>query len=236
MLTAKNLISDLVYGFECGANDYLAKPFQKEELLTRIKTHIQISTLNKSYERFVPHDYLQFLSKESIIDVNLGDNVATDMSVVFSDIRSFSTLSETMTPQENFNFVNAYFKRVSPKVREYRGIIVKYVGDAIMAVFKERTEDAIDSAIAQLNELSIYNQRRVANGYSPIKTGYGIHTGFMMLGMIGEVNRMQGDAFSDHVNLAARLEGLTKYYGAQIIISSVVLGKYKTHQSIRFDI
>jgi two-component system sensor histidine kinase ChiS len=236
MLTAKNLVSDLVYGFECGANDYLAKPFQKEELLTRIKTHIQISTLNKSYERFVPHDYLQFLSKESIIDVNLGDNVATDMSVVFSDIRSFSTLSETMTPQENFNFVNAYFKRVSPKVREYRGIIVKYVGDAVMAVFKERTEDAIDSAIAQLNELSIYNKRRVANGYLPIQTGYGIHTGFMMLGMIGEVNRMQGDAFSDHVNLTARLEGLTKYYGSQIIISSVVLGKIKdiSMYSIRY--
>lgn len=225
MLTAKNLISDLVYGFECGANDFLAKPFQKEELLTRIKTHIQISTLNKSYGRFVPHDYLQFLSKESIIDVNLGDNVATEMAVVFSDIRSFSTLSETMTPQENFNFVNAYFKRVSPKVREYNGIIVKYVGDAIMAVFKEKTEDAIDSAIAQLNELNNYNKKREANGYLPIKSGFGIHSGFMMLGMIGEANRMQGDAFSDHVNLTSRLEGLTKYYGASIIISSVVLGK-----------
>lgn len=65
----------------------------------------------------------------------------------------------------------------------------------------------------------------MANGYLPVQTGYGIHTGFMMLGMIGEASRMQGDAFSDHVNLASRLEGLTKYYGASIIISSAVLEK-----------
>lgn len=70
----------------------------------------------------------------------------------------------------------------------------------------------------------------------PIQTGYGIHTGFMMLGMIGEANRMQGDAFSDHVNLTARLEGLTKFYGASIIISSTVLGKIKdqSQYSIRY--
>ncbi|BDA80563.1 hypothetical protein LPTSP3_g34930 [Leptospira kobayashii] len=236
MLTAKNLVNDLVYGFECGANDYIAKPFQKEELLTRIRTHIQISTLNKSYGRFVPHDYLQFLSKESIIDVNLGDNVATEMSVIFSDIRSFATLSEGMTPQENFNFINAYFKRISPKVREYGGIIVKYVGDAIMSVYKNETERAIDSVISQLKELEIYNQSRIQKGYLPIKTGYGIHTGFMMLGMIGESHRMQGDAFSDHVNLASRLEGLTKHYGVNVILSADIVAKFKdsSRYSIRY--
>lgn len=225
LLTAKNIISDLVYGFNCGANDYLTKPFQKEELLTRIKTHLEIANLNKSYARFVPNDYLKLLSKESITDVSLGDNVATDMTVVFSDIRSFTTLSETMTPQENFNFVNAYFKRISPKVREYGGIIVKYVGDAIMSVFKKEVQNALDSVISQLNELKTYNARRLAKGYLPIKTGYGIHSGFMMVGMIGESNRMQGDAFSDNVNLAARLEGLTKYYGVSILISSTVYSK-----------
>jgi two-component system sensor histidine kinase ChiS len=223
LLTAKNIISDLVYGFECGANDYLTKPFQKEELLTRIKTHLEIANLNKSYARFVPNDYLKLLSKESITEVSLGDNVATEMTVVFSDIRSFTTLSETMTPQENFNFVNAYFKRISPKVREYGGIIVKYVGDAIMSVFKKDVESALDSVISQLNELKNYNEKRATKGYLPIRSGYGIHSGYMMVGMIGETNRMQGDAFSDNVNLAARLEGLTKYYGVSIIISATVL-------------
>lgn len=185
----------------------------------------ELKKLNTSYGRFVPHDYMKFLSRNSILDVYLGDNVATDMTVVFSDIRSFTTLSETMTPQENFNFVNAYFRRVSPKVREHNGIIVKYVGDAIMAVFKDKVEDAIDSAISQLEEINLYNISRIKKGYLPIQSGLGIHTGFMMLGMVGETHRMQGDAFSDHVNLAARLEGLTKHYGASIIISSTVYAK-----------
>ena len=85
-------------------------------------------------------------------------------------------------------------------------------------------------------KMTIYNKNRVTNGYLPVQTGYGIHTGFMMLGMIGEASRMQGDAFSDHVNLASRLEGLTKYYGASIIISSAVLEKIKelSQYSIRY--
>lgn len=230
LLTAKNIVSDLVYGFQCGANDYLTKPFHKEELLTRIKTHLEIANLNKSYARFVPNDYLKLLSKESITEVSLGDNVATDMTVVFSDIRSFTTLSETMSAQENFNFINAYFKRISPKVREYGGIIVKYVGDAIMSVFNSEVENCIDSVISQLNALQLYNEKRTSNQYLPIKTGYGIHSGYMMVGMIGETNRMQGDAFSDNVNLAARLEGLTKYYGIEILISSTVYSKIQHSQ------
>ncbi|MCP5511615.1 MAG: response regulator [Leptospiraceae bacterium] len=225
MLTAKSQVVDLVHGFECGANDYLPKPFQKEELISRIRTHLELSKMTQSYSRFVPHEYLSILSKESILDIKLGDNVATNMSVVFSDIRDFSTLSETMTPQENFNFVNAYFRRVSPKIREYGGIIVKYVGDAIMAVFKNGSDFAVDSCLSQLATLKEYNSKRVTNNYKPIRIGFGIHSGFMTLGMIGEAHRMQGDAFSDQVNLTARLEGLTKYYGVSLIVSDKVLGE-----------
>jgi len=85
--------------------------------------------LTTSYSRFVPIDYLKFLHKERIMDVNLGDHVAKEMAVMFSDIRSFTSISETMTPQENFNFVNAYLKRVSPPIRNHNGLIVKYLGD-----------------------------------------------------------------------------------------------------------
>ncbi|OQY43702.1 MAG: hypothetical protein B6242_14230 [Anaerolineaceae bacterium 4572_78] len=223
MLTAKNQVTDLMTGFSAGANDYLTKPFSKDELLTRIKMHLQLSKTNKSYGRFVPHEYLKFLEKDSIIDVKLGDHVAKEMAVMFSDIRSFTTLSETMTPQENFDFVNAYLRRVSPGIREYDGFIVKFLGDGFMAVFPSRVRDAVLSGIAMLQTVNEYNRHRIKDGWQPIAVGIGVHVGHMMVGMIGEVSRIQGDAFSDNVNLTARVEGLTKYYGVSMIVSGEVL-------------
>ncbi len=222
MLTAKNQVYDLVEGLNAGANDYLTKPISKNELMARLKTHLRLSQINNSYSRFVPHKFLDFLNKDSIIDVELGNHVSKEMAVMFSDIRSFTALSETMTPQENFNFVNSYLGRVSPIVRDNNGFIVKYLGDGMMAVFPNRADDAVKAGIDKIKKVLEYNIKRKNQGYKPIKIGIGIHFGQMMVGMVGEQARMQGDAFSDNVNLAARLEGLTKFYGVSIIISEAV--------------
>ncbi len=179
--------------------------------------------LTGSYSRFVPIEYLKFLHKEQIMDVKLGDHVAKEMGIMFSDIRSFTTLSEKMTPQENFNFINAYLKRVSPPIRNNNGIIVKYIGDGIMAIFPNGADDAIRAAIVKLKQIELYNFQRQQDGWLPIQIGIGLHLGHMMVGMVGEAARMQGDAFSDHINLTSRIEGLTKMYGAPLIISEEVL-------------
>ncbi|OQW90916.1 MAG: hypothetical protein BWK79_18365, partial [Beggiatoa sp. IS2] len=179
--------------------------------------------LTDSYSRFVPIEYLKFLQKEHIMDVQLGDHVAKEMAVLFSDIRSFTTLSENMTPQENFNFVNAYLKRVSPKIRDNSGFIVKYLGDGMMAVFPNGADDALRAGVAKLRAVELYNFERLREGRQPIKVGIGIHVGRMMVGMVGETGRMQGDAFSDNVNLTARLESLTKFYGVSLVLSEEAL-------------
>ncbi|MDY7005571.1 MAG: ATP-binding protein [Cyanobacteriota bacterium] len=236
MLTAKNQVADLVMGFQFGANDYLTKPFAKDELLTRIKTHIQLSKITNSYERFVPQEYVKLLSKENILDVKLGDRVSREMAILFSDIRSFTTLSENMTAQETFAFINGYLKEVCPEIRDRNGLIIKFMGDGIMAVFPEGADDAVQAAIGKLRKLQVYNQSLQAEGFPPIKVGIGIHLGFMMVGIVGEPNRMSGDAISDNVNLTARLEGLTKYYGVSLLISESVFKGLKNPEKyqIRF--
>ncbi len=219
MLTAKNQVSDLVIGLESGANDYLTKPIFKNELLARIKTHLRLAKINIAYGRFVPYEFLQFLERESIVDVQLGDQVQKEMTVLFSDIRSFTTLSEHMTPKENFDFINDYLQRVGPVIRDRHGFIDKYIGDAVMALFPQTADHAVQAAIAMLEQVAIFNRERQAQGQEAIAIGVGLHTGTLMLGTIGESQRMESTVISDAVNLASRLESLTKLYGASILIS-----------------
>jgi class 3 adenylate cyclase len=178
-----------------------------------------LTKFNKASSLFVPFEFLQLLEKKSILDVKLGDQVQKEMSVLFSDIRSFTTLSENMTPKENFDFINSYLSRVGPAIRDHKGFIDKYIGDAIMALFPSDAEDALLAAIEMQSRVSKHNDTRLKRGHQELTIGIGIHTGKLMLGTIGEQERMEGTVISDSVNLASRLEGLTKYYGVGILLS-----------------
>lgn len=183
----------------------------------------ELEKLLQAYGRFVPDEFLQFLGKQSMVDFQLGDHVSKEMAIMFSDMRSFTTMAEQMTPQENFDFINNYLQQISPEIRKHNGFIVKYIGDGVMAVFPDGVDDAIQAGIVKLEQLQKYNQSRKINGDLPLKIGIGIHVGDTMVGIIGDANRMQADALSDHVNLTARLEGLTKYYGVSLLISGDVV-------------
>lgn len=174
---------------------------------------------NRAYSRFVPREFLRFLEKDSILDIQLGDQVQTEMTVLFVDIRSFTTISELMTPKENFNFLNEYLGRIGPMIRKNNGFIDKYLGDGLMALFPECAEDALRAALEIQKAINVFNEELTQRGRPAICVGAGIHTGRLMLGTVGEQERMDGTVISDAVNLASRIEGLTKRYGSSIVIS-----------------
>ena len=192
---------------------------RKKAEAERLKFTSELFQLNEAFSRFVPRQFLQFLDKESIVDVKLGDQVQKEMSVLFADIRNFTGLSETMTPEQNFRFINAYLSRMEPMIIEHQGFIDKYVGDEIMALFSSSADDAVKAGIAMLHQLSEYNQHRANSGYVPIRIGIGINTGSLMLGTVGGHHRMDTTVISDTVNLASRIEALTKHYEVSLLIS-----------------
>ncbi|MCB1307576.1 MAG: guanylate cyclase, partial [Leptospiraceae bacterium] len=184
--------------------------------------HTQQNMTN-AFARFVPDQFLNFIGKDSITSVELGDAVRRRMTVLFTDIRDFTTLSESMSPEQNFQFINRYLSRMGPIIREHGGFIDKYIGDAIMALYPGSALSAIRAAIDLRRQLLEHNKMRSARGDAPMDIGIGMHTGDVMLGIIGERERMQSTVISDTVNVASRLEGLTRTFAAAIVISESCL-------------
>lgn len=179
----------------------------------------EVEKTNASLNRFVPTEFLQLLNRKNIHEVGLGDHTEQEMTILFADIRNFTGISETLSPAENFSFINDYLSVMGPIIRENNGFIDKYIGDAVMALFPSSAEDALEAALAMHDRVSEWNQRRAQHNYAAVKIGIGIHQGRVMLGTIGEHQRMDGTVIADAVNLASRIESLTKNYGAGTLIS-----------------
>jgi class 3 adenylate cyclase len=179
----------------------------------------RLTELNEAFRRYVPQEFLRLLRKDSVVNIKLGDCIERRMTILFSDIRSFTTLSESMSPQANFDFINSYLRAMEPMVSRHHGFIDKYIGDAIMALFDREPDDAVRAAIDMLRTLRAYNAEREGHGLAVIHIGIGINTGNLMLGTIGGEARMEGTVISDAVNLASRVESMTKLYGVELLIS-----------------
>lgn len=179
----------------------------------------QLQKIAEATGAFVPRDYLRMLGRDSVLDVQLGDQALHQMTILFSDLRSFTTLSEAMTPGDTFAFLNEYLGRMEPIIRAEGGFVDKYVGDAIVALFPPGPNAAVRAAVAMQHALAVFNAERLAKGLAEVQAGIGINAGSVMVGTIGAAGRMDSTVIGDAVNLAARVEGLTKDLGACILVT-----------------
>ena len=176
--------------------------------------------LARVFARFVPTQFLNLLKGENHEDVRLGDAIEREMTVLYSDIRDFTTLIENLSDQERIDLINAYLGHVSPLIHEHEGIINKYSAAALMGLFPGQAEDAIIAAIQMQKAVHCFNTVRIRRGEQPIVIGAGIHTGDVLLSIIGEEERIGCTIISNTVNLASWLEGLTERLGATLLMSS----------------
>lgn len=209
---------------------------ERLEFLKIVSSQVAVSVENAmlyhSFERFIPKQFLELLGKKELIDVRVGDSIQKNMTVLFTDIRNFTTLSEQQTAESVFKLLNEYLSQMEPIISQYKGFIDKYIGDSIMALFPRQITDGVNAAIRMQHVIEKFNQTHEKQ----LVSGLAIHSGLCMLGTLGSENRMDGSVISDVVNTASRIESLNKVYRTGFLISSDVKEQIDiTHKyTIRF--
>ncbi len=215
---------------------YLASYFNNmiselESAYNQIKNYAYQTVLAKNkeerirfiFQKYVPSEVINNILNIPVDSMLIGNKQV--ISVLFSDIRSFTTISESMTPEELVLSLNAYFNKMGTEISKFSGIIDKFIGDAIMAIFgapmvkPNDAENSVFAALYMVEALKDFNKLQEEKGKVNFKIGVGINTGDAIVGNIGSEQKIDYTVIGDTVNLASRLEGLTKKYHARIIIS-----------------
>ncbi len=203
-------------------------PTTKDEIGQLTSTFIEMGKgleerekIKNAFGKFVNKELAEAALRE---DLQLGGERKT-VAILFSDIRQFTSISEKLEPEEVVEFLNIYMTKMVSCIEQSNGIVDKFIGDAIMAVWGtpiskgNDTENAINSALLMRRELVEFNKGRGGDKKPVISIGCGINTGTVLAGQIGSENRMEYTVIGDPVNLASRIEQLNKPFGTDILIS-----------------
>jgi adenylate cyclase len=197
----------------------------------------QLQKTLESFERFVPDKFLQVIAPRGIENIAVGEYAKRHMTILFSDIRGYTTLSESQPPEATFHFLNEYIAYVGGAIDQHGGFIDKYIGDAVMAIFDEpHTDGALRAAIAMQIAIQQFNQKREQQGLAPIASGIGIHQGEVVMGTVGFAARMDSTVIGDAVNVSSRIESLTKHYNCEILITSNVIDALARPQDFHLEL
>ncbi len=177
-----------------------------------------------SFERFVPRKFLLVIAPEGIENIQIGSRAERTITILFSDIRGYTTISESSTPDEMFNLLNEYLPEMGEAIDQNGGFVDKYIGDAIMALFDDAHTDGALSAVRDMRErLALLNERRAAAGKVRFDIGIGLHRGTVVMGTVGFKSKIESTVIGDAVNAASRVEGLTKQYKVHVLVTGAVV-------------
>lgn len=180
----------------------------------------------ESFERFVPNRFLTVIALEGIENIQVGVAATRQITILFADIRGYTSMSEQLTPLETFALLNDYLACMGQVIEEAGGFIDKYIGDAIMALFEDEVSGcALKAAQAMQQRLKLFNQERWQQNQPAINIGIGIHRGEVVMGTIGFTSRIESTVIGDAVNVAARVEGLTRIYDCGILVTESVVAE-----------
>ena len=238
-LTARTETSDIVQGFEVGAVDYVAKPFNAHELLARVSTHLTLDQLRRSLagknaelaraHELVRRAFGRYVSEEvaaSILQSPEGLELGgeeREVTILMSDLRGFTALAARLSPHEVIEFLNLYLEAMVDVISRYEGTIDEIIGDAILVIFgapvvcDDHAAKAVACGLSMQLAMTDVNQRLTAKGAAELEMGIGIHTGRVIVGNIGSLRRTKYAAVGSNVNLAGRIESFTT--GGQLLIS-----------------
>jgi class 3 adenylate cyclase/HAMP domain-containing protein len=229
---------------------YLATWFNRmvgdlELAYNQVKQYAYKSVLAKNSEERIRHIFQKYVPGEVIDEVlkTKGEQLLIGKqqvaTILFSDIRSFTSIAEKMSAEELVTALNTYFNIMVSIIIEHKGIIDKFIGDAIMALFgapvqyEDDPQQAILTGLSMIEALKTFNKNQVRIGKPVFKIGIGLNTGQVVVGNIGSTQKLEYTCIGDTVNLASRLEGLTKVYGVPIIISEYTLSESKNNIKTR---
>ena len=187
-----------------------------------------------SFERFVPRKFLSVVAPDGIENIKVGTAQPRRIAVLFSDIRSFTRMAEQMTPAEVFELLNTYLARMGMEIDVSGGFVDKYIGDAIMALFDdEYTDGLLHAVVAMRRALDELNQERRTQGKPPIDAGIGCHGGDVVMGTIGFASKIESTVIGDPVNVASRVEALTKDYKVPVLITGEIVARLRDRDAFQ---